>query len=88
MNISSTDELVKLYEEQNRETAQFFLVFQAIAEDAKIGVTDEDVAAFFMEDIGIEDYSEQEEHFGMPYLKLVVLQQKVFEHLSDITVKE
>jgi trigger factor len=88
MNVSSTDELIEIYKDQNMENAEFFLIIQAIAEDAGIGVTDDDVAAFFKEDVGIEDYSEQEEHFGMPYLKLVILHQAVFEHLVDNAVIE
>lgn len=88
MNVSSTNELIEMYKDQNRETAEFFLILQAIAEDAGIGVTDDDVAAFFREDLGIEDYSEQQEYFGIPYLKLVILHETVLEHLADNAVME
>ncbi|MDZ7837327.1 MAG: hypothetical protein U5N58_04920 [Actinomycetota bacterium] len=56
MNVSSTDELLETFAEDNRENAKFYLIIQAIAEDAGISVTDEDLNSYFTDHIGAEDY--------------------------------
>ncbi|MCG9478691.1 MAG: trigger factor [Actinomycetia bacterium] len=88
MNVSSTDELLETFAEDNRENAKFYLIIQAIAEDAGISVTDEDLNSYFTDHIGAEDYAEYEENFGIPYLKLIVLNQKVLDYLGDKAVLE
>ncbi|MDR3294206.1 MAG: FKBP-type peptidyl-prolyl cis-trans isomerase [Clostridiales Family XIII bacterium] len=86
--ISSEDELIETNAENNRQAAQHALVIQAIAEDAKISVTDEDLANYFENQVGSPDYSGYEEHYGLPYLKQTVLLQKVMDYLSEHTVLE
>jgi len=87
-NVSSTDELIEKYREDNTETASFRLIIQAIAEDANITVSDDDVSAYFVKYMGVADYSDYKEAYGMPYLKLVVLNQKVLDYLKDIAIME
>jgi len=86
--VSNTDELLEANLDDNTETARFYLIFQAIAEDAGITVTDDDVAAYFIEYVGVEDYSEYEESYGMPYLKLTVLHQSVMDYIIDKAIME
>ena len=74
--------------EENTKTAEFYLVLQAIAEDAGISVSDDDIAAYFIQYKGIEDYSVYEDYFGMPYLKMIVLQQAVLDYVTDNAVME
>ncbi len=80
--ISSVDELIELYREDNTQMAEMFLILQAIAEDADITVTDNDVVEYFSKYMGTEDYSEYEESFGIPYIKLSVLNEEVMIHLQ------
>jgi trigger factor len=81
--VSSIDELVTSSAEMSKQSAQFALVVQAIAEDAKIKVSDDDVANYFNEVVGTDDYSEYEKSYGMPYLKQSVLTQQVMDYLTE-----
>ena len=86
--VSSTDELLNAYVEQNTEMANYNLIIQAIAEDSNISVSEDDLAAYFKENFGTEDFSQYEELFGMPYLKFTVLQETIFDNLVDNAVFE
>jgi trigger factor len=88
LGVETTDELIQENLADMTEAANFRLIIQAIAEDAGISVSDEDVAAYFETYLGSDDYSEYEEYYGMPYLKLVVLNQAVMDYLEDKAVLE
>ena len=88
MEVSGTEELLEQNALQNSEAASFALVIQAIAEEAGISVTDDDVAAYFLEYSGSDDYSEYAASYGMPYLKMMILNQAVLDHLVDSAVLE
>jgi len=86
MGVANTEELLAQFQEDIKQVASFSLVMQAIAEDTGIKVTDENVAAYFSEKMGIDDYSEYETEYGMPYLKMMVLQQHVMDYLTENAV--
>jgi trigger factor len=86
VGVSSLDELIESNSENNAISAKLGLVIQAIAEDVEITVSDEDVANYFKEQMGTDDYSQYEENFGKPYLKQAVLSQKVMDYLVEHTV--
>jgi trigger factor len=88
VGVASADELIETNAESNRQEAQCSLVIQAIAEDAKISVTNEDVANYFERQMGSADYSEYEVSYGLPYLKQAVLSERVMDYLSEHTVLE
>jgi trigger factor len=88
VGVSSLDELITSSADVNKTSAQFSLVIQAIAEDAKIKVSDDDVANYFKENMGTDDYSEYEKNYGMPYLKQAVLMEKVMAYLTEHAVLE
>jgi trigger factor len=88
LGVNSTEELFDMYSEQFNQNATMFLVFQAIAEDANISVSDDDVAAYFANYMGVEDYSQFEEQYGAPYLKLNVLHSKVVELVEENSTLE
>ena len=75
--------------EQNRHmidtTSRNYLVFQAIAEDAGITVSDEEVAAYLQEILGItdEEIASYQDTYGMPYLRLCTLIDKVTDLLTE-----
>ena len=87
VGVSSIDELMELEHEATVETSKYTLIVQAIAEDAEISVSNEDVANYFKENMGSEDYSAYEEQFGLPYLKFVVLDMKVLDYLLENAVQ-
>ncbi|MDR1808607.1 MAG: trigger factor [Propionibacteriaceae bacterium] len=73
-------------EADNVTSVKFSLIVQAIAEDAPISVTEDDVAAYFLEQMGSADYSSYETSYGLPYLKQAALSQKVMDYLYDHAV--
>lgn len=88
MGVASSDELKESNYDNNAETAKYYLIAQAVAEDAGITVSDDDVANFFKEYYDTDDYSSYEEQYGMPYLKQNVLCMLVIEHVSENAVLE
>ena len=85
---ATTDEYLAANEEAIENAAKSHLVFQAIAEDADVNVTDEDVQAYFKNNMGMDNIDSLEQSYGMPYLKLVTLIDKVNDLLQDTAVIE
>ena len=85
---ATTDEYLAANEEAIKNAAKSHLVFQAIAEDADVNVTDEDVQAYFKNNMGMDNIDSLEQSYGMPYLKLVTLIDKVNDLLQDTAVIE
>lgn len=88
VGVADTKELIAQNADQIRLNASRSLVLQAIAEDAGLSVTDDDVGTYFTEHMGTADYSEYETSYGLPYLKQMVLQQNVVEYLVQSAVLE
>jgi len=86
MGIPSVDELLKTAAEDTMEAAKFYLIIQAIAEDARISASAKDVADYYTKQVGLEQYTEYAQSYGMPYLKMVTLSRKVIEYLVDKAV--
>jgi trigger factor len=83
---SGVDELLEDNKESIEESARYYLVVQAIAEDAGFSVSDEDLADYFSEYYGSSDYSYYEELFGVPFLKQYVLVKKVLDYAVENAV--
>ena len=83
MGVANTEELLKKYKDDNTKSAKLYLITQAIAEDSKITVLDSDMTSFFTTFTGKADYSTYEESYGLPYLKFLVLNQKVIDYLTE-----
>ena len=83
---SDVDEFIAGNSENNYSNASYTLIAQAVAESAGLSVSREDLANYFEENLGSPDYSEFEEEYGLPYLKQVVLFQKVMEFIIDNAV--
>lgn len=86
LQVASEAELIEQAKETNTDAANKDISVQAIAEDAKITVTEEDLAEYFLKNYNSEDYSSYEEECGMPYLKKTVLYQSVIEYITDNAV--
>ena len=80
---SGVDEFIEVMHDEIITNATFYLVIQAIAEDAGFSVSVEDISAFFVEQNGSGDYSSYEEQFGMPYLKQIVLSRMVIDLVAQ-----
>ncbi|MCL2285905.1 MAG: hypothetical protein FWC32_06000 [Firmicutes bacterium] len=76
--------------EDNRENiqmnARLSLVLQAVAEDAGITATIDDVAQFFIENMGTDDFSMFEEMYGLPWLKQFIRNDKVIDYIRERVV--
>lgn len=82
LGFSSVDELIESNRETNLQNANYYLALQAVAEDAGISVSDEDMLKY------IPDYTQYVEQYGLPYLKQSVLIQKVLDYIIDNAVLE
>ncbi|MBD9255281.1 MAG: hypothetical protein EGS37_06440, partial [Ruthenibacterium lactatiformans] len=69
-----------------KSSATQLLIIQAIAEDAKLKADDAALAKYFSDNMGTEDYSTYEEHFGRPYVSMVVLSELANNYLMDNAV--
>ncbi|MCL2709056.1 MAG: hypothetical protein FWF03_08085, partial [Defluviitaleaceae bacterium] len=83
---ANVDELVKANEAGIRENAVYYLVSQAVAEDARLLANDIDISTFFMTNYDTYDYSYFEGIYGLPYLRQIVLSEKVVEHIVSNAV--
>ena len=87
LGASSFDDLVDQYREELTSSARSSLIYQAIAEDKGLTMTQEEVEAEFAEmtDTSLEDI---EAYYGMPYIKFVLLNSKVAKLIRDTAVVE
>ena len=88
VGIADTDALKEQYAASIQEDANATLLLQAIAEDAGISVTEEDLVAYFEDLTGSPDYSSYEEEYGRNYLVQAVLFDKVQEYVCEKAVIE
>ncbi len=66
--------------------AKAALIDQAIAEDAGLSVSEDDIRSFFKTNIGSEDYSDAQSTYGIGFIKNTVLSQKVLDYVRDNAV--
>jgi len=83
---SSPNELVDAYYDINMENAVSLLVILAVAEDAGITVSDDDITDYFIQNEMASDYESIVEQYGMPFIKHNVLCQKVIDFVIDNAV--
>ena len=83
LGVESADALLVQNKAQNEEQAKFYLVVQAIAEDAEIALSDDEVKEFFLEQYSEEEYTQLESEAGLPYMKMIVMNEKVLEELEN-----
>ncbi len=75
------------FDEMNEEVytnmCRTCLVMQAIAEKDGLSVSREDVDEYFSANMGLDEYSDYEEYYGMGYLKMIILNEKVLAHCYE-----
>jgi len=88
VGVENQQQLLEQYKEDNEKVSEMHLVIQAVAEDAKIKATKDDVQNYFENYMQTDDYSQYEEIYGLNYLKLTTLVQMVLDHIQDNAVFE
>ena len=83
--VSSFDELVEMFREDLTASARNSLIYQAIAEDKGLSVTDEEMDAEFadMDESSLKDIKD---YYGVPYIKCMMLNSKVATLIRDSAV--
>ena len=71
------------YKEEATEGSKFNLIYQAVAEAEGYTVSDEEIKQYFLDMNGVEDYSEYEQAFGLPYIKAVIMYEKMSNKLVE-----
>jgi trigger factor len=75
--------LIEASQDQIKSTSEYLMILQAIAEDSKLDVTEDDLTAYFVEYADSDDYTQFTDVYGMPYLKNLVLKEVVINHLVE-----
>ena len=83
---ASVDDLINGKYESIMQGSVNMLVMLAIAEDAGITVSGDDVTNYFIQNKLASDYDSIVERYGMPYIKYEVLCQKVLDFVIDNAV--
>ena len=86
MGFESEEAFLEQAAEDIQSGATQLLIIQAIAEDAKLKADDAALAKYFSDNMGTEDYSTYEEHYGRPYVSMVVLRELANNYLMDNAV--
>lgn len=84
--IDDVDTLKENKKEDNTKAAKYFLGLQTVAEKQNISVSEDDIKAYFLKNVNTEDYSAYEDSYGLPYIKMIVLEDKVLNWLTDNAV--
>ena len=74
------------YKEEATEGAKFNLIYQAMAEKDGYTVSDDELKQYFADMNGSEDYSEYESAFGLPYIKAVIMYEKMSNKLMETAI--
>lgn len=73
VGVESMEELIEKNQEQLNSNEKQSLVLQALCEDmGNVQATDEDLAAYFKDNLNVDDYSTYETQYGRPYLNMMV----------------
>lgn len=86
MGIESEAALIEKMKDQIEDSAKQLLILQAVAEDADLQVNEGSIKEYFKNNMGTEDFSKYDEHFGRPYVSLVVMSELSNSYLIDNAV--
>lgn len=79
LKVESSKELIEKHEDDLKKNSIYSLAIQAVAEDADIKVTDEEIETY----LGAGTTEKYQEEYGKQFLKRTVLTQKVVEHIVE-----
>ena len=81
--VADEDAFRTTYEEDIREQISQYLVMMAIAEDAGLIATEQDVKDYFLEEMDTEDYSDYVKNYGYGYIYRAVTFNNVGYYLQE-----
>ena len=84
VGVANVDELIMTNYDTNYNEALYYLVIQAIAEDVGITIISEELPEIY----GMVEYMQFSSYYGLPYLKMFALGQKVVDFLIEHAVFE
>ncbi len=82
----SVEDFREKYKPEALEGAKFNLIYQAMAEAAGYTVSEDEVKQYFMDLNDTDDYTEYEKAFGLPYIKAVIMYEKMSNKLVETAV--
>ena len=86
VGVDSVEAFREKYKEEAVEGAKFNLIYQAMAEAAGYTVSEDEVKQYFMDLNDTDDYTEYEKAFGLPYIKAVIMYEKMSNKLVETAV--
>ena len=84
--VTSLEELKAAKRADNEKESTYLLIMQAIAEKEGIRVGEDDLKTYFAGQFNAEDYTQYEDQYGLPYLKMTVLSHVVTERIKSTLV--
>jgi len=86
IGFESREDFLEANRERVETDAKFSLVLQAVAEDAGIIATMEDVIQFFWDNFNTDDYSDAAAMYGLPWIKQFIRNQMVMDFIYEQVV--
>ena len=86
IGVESMDVMIANSQEEFVKRSKYSLVSQSIAEEAGLSATADEVYDSFIEYWDAADYSMYEDEYGLPYLKQIVIQEKVLDLIIENAV--
>jgi len=83
MGVDSVDAFLASSTDQVKELANFSLILQAIAEKDEITISEDDIALYFLVNLGTTDYAPYIDQYGIGYVKNSIVQSTVLENLRN-----
>ena len=83
LGVEGVEELVKQNQSLIDSNAKYSLIAQAICEDMNIQPTTDQLKAYLLKTMNLEDYSSLEEFYGMPYLMMLTRENILLEKLGE-----
>ena len=85
LGLDSVADLVAQNQSLIENNAKYSLIAQALSEDMNVKPTTEDLAKYLRKSMGLEDYSDLEEFYGLPYLLMLARENIIQERLGEMS---
>ena len=85
LGLDSVADLVAQNQSLIENNAKYSLIAQALSEDMNVKPTTEDLAKYLRKSMGLEDYSDLEDFYGLPYLLMLARENIIQERLGEMS---
>ena len=86
--VSTAQELIDSNADATEMTARMYLIIEAIAEDAGITASEDEVNEYFSGLMGSEDLEQFRTLYGLPHMKMVTIQKGVLDYILEGVILE